>query len=361
MASPVSVKKKIGGWDPTSMRKAKLQFVKTVTAKGRRYEYFDTGVLRANGQPILKRMPARDDVSFFDTYASLMAGRSRRRNVAVLISVPQLIDLYERSPEYRRLAPSTRKTYGYYLDAIRNQMNTAPAGAVERRDFLMLRDKMADRMGAANAMIRTGRALYKWARAREHVAIDPCKGIELFDSKDYEPWPETVLSAGLLSDDPGIRLPIALLYFTAQRIGDICALRWSDIREGHVFVRQQKTGKELEIRLHADLAAELERTPRSSITVISGGTIISDAKGKPLKTEALRDRLQAFAAARGAKVVPHGLRKNAVNALLEAGCTVAETAAVSGQSLKMVEHYAKQRSTRKLASAAILKLERSKK
>lgn len=37
---------------------------------------------------------------------------------------------------------------------------------------------------------------------------------------------------------------------------------------------------------------------------------------------------------------PHGLRKNAVCALLEAGCSEAETAAITGQSLRMVMHYA---------------------
>jgi hypothetical protein len=51
------------------------------------------------------------------------------------------------------------------------------------------------------------------------------------------------------------------------------------------------------------------------------------------------------------------LRKNAVNALLEVGCSVPETAAISGQSLRVVEHYAKERNQRKLASAAILRWE----
>jgi hypothetical protein len=44
-----------------------------------------------------------------------------------------------------------------------------------------------------------------------------------------------------------------------------------------------------------------------------------------------------------------------VNALLECGCSAAETAAISGQTLQLVEHYAKKRDQRKLASAAILK------
>lgn len=42
----------------------------------------------------------------------------------------------------------------------------------------------------------------------------------------------------------------------------------------------------------------------------------------------------------GIKTVPHGLRKNAVNALLEAGCTIAEVSAITGQTHQVVEHYA---------------------
>jgi hypothetical protein len=43
--------------------------------------------------------------------------------------------------------------------------------------------------------------------------------------------------------------------------------------------------------------------------------------------------------------------------LLEVGCTTAEVQAITGQSMQMVEHYAKQVNQKKLAAAAILKWE----
>jgi hypothetical protein len=43
--------------------------------------------------------------------------------------------------------------------------------------------------------------------------------------------------------------------------------------------------------------------------------------------------------------------------LLEVGCTTAEVQAITGQSMQMVEHYAKQVSQKKLAASAILKWE----
>ena len=58
--------------------------------------------------------------------------------------------------------------------------------------------------------------------------------------------------------------------------------------------------------------------------------------------------------------VPHGLRKNAVNALLEAGCTIAEVSAITGQTHQVVEHYAAQVNRRKLGKSAIVKFERAR-
>jgi hypothetical protein len=64
-----------------------------------------------------------------------------------------------------------------------------------------------------------------------------------------------------------------------------------------------------------------------------------------------------MAALRERRLVFQGLRKSAVVFLLEAGCTEAETAAITGQSRDMVEHYAKQVNQKRFAAAAILKWE----
>ena len=65
----------------------------------------------------------------------------------------------------------------------------------------------------------------------------------------------------------------------------------------------------------------------------------------------------SLAAIRDAGLVFHGLRKSAVVMLLEAGCSDAEVAAITGQSRQMIEHYAKQINQKRLAASAILKWE----
>src|SRR3546814_13013182 len=108
-------------------------------------------------------------------------------------------------------------------------------------------------------------------------------------------------------------------------------MRWSDVQGDTIAVVQRKTSRALTIKLHQNLADILAATPKRGLT------ILTQADGRPVGDDAIRKEIQAFTSDYGVKLVPHGLRKNAVIALLEAGCSVAEAAAVSGQAFPMVE------------------------
>lgn len=315
------------------------------TAKGRTYYYFDTGA-RRNGKPVLKRLPDIRDIEFGPAYSAALTAKRRTAPVQTAITVPQLIDLYERSPEFRQKSASTQRTYSIYLPRFAAAYPTAPAEAIERKDVLRLIDNMGKTTGAANMMLAVIGALYTWGRKRQHVTTRPTAEIDSFETTDYEPWPEWLIEKALSDDDQFIRAAVGLLYFTAQRIGDVSRMRWSDIRDGVIYVKQQKTGTELEIPVHASLLAVLP--PKEAMTILH-------YRGKPFTAPSVRRKLQIWAEGFGQSIVAHGLRKNAVNALLEAGCSTGETSAISGQSLQIVEHYAKRRNRSKLASAAILK------
>ncbi|GAA4825656.1 tyrosine-type recombinase/integrase [Sphingosinicella ginsenosidimutans] len=337
------------------MRHKSLLYVKVTRAKGRRYCYFRTGRIGENGREILARLPDLDDAGFGAAYASFLAGRTRRDALIAELTVPALIDLYERSPKYLSLSMSTKRAYGFAIAYIRKMLPTAPAGRIEQSDVARLIDARGDTPGAANMVLAVIRTIWKWGRARGHVANDPAANVAPLDIQgEHDPWPVYVLDAALKADEPITRLAVHLLYYTGQRIGDVTTIRWQDIRDNVLHIRQQKTGKRLEIRLHAALSAELARHKRGAGFIIPGSRA-----GQPIGTLALRQRLQRFAGKLGARIVPHGLRKNAVNALLEAGCTTAETAAITGQTMQLVEHYAKARAQSSLASAAVLKWERN--
>ena len=332
-------------------REARIDRVKRVRSRGKTYLYFVTARTNPEGNPILVRLPPQGDAKFWDTYAALMAAVTKAQRLDEQLLVPAFVRLYQNSPKFKGLAPGSQRLYGIYLRHFVEQFSgdaIAPADEIRRKDILHVAEQMNP--GAANAFVRAVGALYAWGRKRGHVEADPCKDIDPNELGEHEPWPEAMLVAGLNADDPQVRLAVHLLFYTAQRIGDVCAMRWTDIAGGVIRMRQGKTGRDMVIPIHSALAAELARHPRSFDTILS-------YKGRRLKDSTLRNWITRFTADAGHRCKPHGLRKNAVNALLEAGCSVGETAAISGQSLAMVEHYSKRRSQMMLGSAAILKWE----
>lgn len=331
------------------MRAKTIPHVKQTKAKGRTYYYFDTGTVNDKGKKVWKALPPPSDRTFGAVYAAMMGHRTRRANAVAQLSLAGMIDLYQRSDKFAKLAASTRSLYELYHRELIDKLGTAPAQLVERKDIVLLLDKMADRPGAANMVQRAGSAAFSWARRRGHVTNDPFADIEEMATGEHQPWPDDVLAKALASEDDFVRLCVHLLFYTAQRIGDVAALTWRDVVGDTISLTQKKTGKALEIPIHAELAKELARHERSLSTIIPG---------KPTEGKNNKIRLAIQAACAPVKVVPHGLRKNAVNSLLEAGCSTGETAAISGQSLQMVEYYAKQRSQKKLGQAAMLKWQR---
>lgn len=108
------------------------------------------------------------------------------------------------------------------------------------------------------------------------------------------------------------------------------------------------------IPVHARLVPILAAVPRTAVT------ILSSTDGTPWRAfqTAWQRHKPTLATEQG--FVFHGLRKSAVVTLLEAGCTDAEVAAVTGQSRQMIEHYARQVNQAKLAASAVLKWEQSR-
>lgn len=333
--------------------KTGLPHTKSVIRNGVEYVYFNSGERRA-GKTLYVALGRKDALDFGTRYSKALAARTRRGNALPSMLLPALADEFQRSRDFTKRSFGTQKTYAVYLRRLSREFDTAPAAALDSSDIYGLMDDMADKPAAIDMLLLAGNQMFAWAKKRKYVHRNPFAEIdrEDWEASEYEPWPEDLVEAAL--KDGKVKLPVALLYFTAQRIGDVCRMRWDDIDEDVIHVTQQKTGKELVIPIHEDLAAILEEAPRR------GDTILADAKGRMAKDQTIRSWLKEFGAKHGHDVVPHGLRKNAVNALLEADCSTAETSAISGQSLRMVEHYAKRRHSARMGRRAMVKWERAK-
>lgn len=330
-------------------RNPTLRHVKYVKAKGKTYAYFNTGKRNANGNVIYTPLPPPSSVGFYDSYLAMKGARTKQQAISYLIK--HLADDYEDSTTFASKSEGTQKYYRVTLRRIREHLGAFPVNDLKLEDTQLVLDRAMSGPGAYNAFVSVLGVLYTWARERGKTELKPVDSIKKLPTGSHQAWPEHVLEAGLSASHDRTRLAIHLMYFTGQRIGDVMSMRWSDIRGDEVFVTQQKTGKKLAIRLHSELAEELARTPKRGLT------IITDHKGGQMTPQRVRAELKLFCESMGKELVPHGLRKNAVISLLEASCTIAETAAITGQTYRIVEQYAAQVDQSKLGNAAILKFE----
>lgn len=333
------------------------RYVRLKMAKGRAYYYFDAGKRQDGGRELIK-LPDIKDPRFGGALARANATRTNRRNKQGTLTLEGLIRLYEKSPEFHKLAESSKRSYSRYLAKANLLIRTRakdspPARKIEKADVIDLRYQLSDTKGAASQTIRALGALYAWAIDNEKVHHNPASKVTLFDAKEHPPWPEDLVEDGLA--DPQVGMAVALFFFTGQRINEVVKMRWDDVKADHMTVYVQKTKSDCKVAILPELREMLDAQAKPATT------ILTNANGQPWTQSGLRQKLQAWAKARGYHVVPHGLRKNAVNSLFEAGCTAAEVSGITDQSIGMLEHYAKGRNKLKLGQAAVVKLDTARK
>jgi integrase len=189
-------------------------------------------------------------------------------------------------------------------------------------------------------------------------ADNPFAGLKPYRLGTYHTWTDAEIAQFERCWPLGTRerLAFALLLYTGQRGGDVVKMLRSDIVGGRIRVAQDKARKgttnELLIPIHPALARALQAGP-----VVGMQHIITDARGRPLRslTELIEKAVKK--AGLPAQCVAHGLRKAALRRLAERGGTTKEIAAVSGhRSLSEIERYTARADQVRLADSAISKL-----
>jgi integrase len=327
--------------------------VRRVVARGKPYVYFQRGRSTARaGKPI--RLP--DDVDSAEFWAAYAAAANLPLPQPRPNAVGLLIDAYQQSPEWKDLADKTREEWTRYLDRVRQRWGHLEVRGIEPKHVLALRDTYASTPASANNLLRALSSMLSWSVPRGWRTDNPCDHVKkLKGGEGYAPWSRREIAHFGKHARSDLWHSAALALYTGQRQGDVVVMRRSSIRDGEIEVVQHKTGKRVWIPLHPDLKAILAEMPKRSVF------LLTNSVGTPWTQDGFRASWQAemdrriFKPLRRRRRVFHGLRKSAVVFLLEAGCTDAQVAAITGQSRQMIEHYARQVNQRKLARAAVLK------
>lgn len=328
----------------------KLPYLQWIQTKGRWYPYYRRGKVprqRIEGDP--------GSIQFIENYHRIHVSFEAVPRVtgAAPGSYEELARLYLQGAEYRQLSPKTKEEYRSRIERGRHLFDGIPVAAVSKKYVKMVRDDMQDTPAAANSMVKVQKTLWYYAMEMELVDKNPWARVKAFKGGAWEAWPAPALErAHTTLTGPSLTAFLLALY-TGQRKGDVLKMRWHDIDYVENFIRvvQQKTDKPLQIPIHPTLAEHLNSLQRNGVTVVGR----RDGRQYTISGfNRIWRRQQAKHGFTGLKF--HGLRRNAVNALLEAGCEVPEVSAVTGQSFEMVQHYAAGVNQGLLAQSAMNKL-----
>lgn len=208
-----------------------------------------------------------------------------------------------------------------------------------------VRAYMDERGKAAKARANRERALlsHLFNRAREWGYTDapnPCQGIKGFTEKGRDRYvTDAEYRAVWEAADQTLRDAMDLALLTGQRPADVLKIKRADIRDGALWIIQNKTGAKRAIELKGELAALLDRINARSRKRLSAW-LIQDDCGQPLGTFALRSR---FDKARRVAGVEFQFRDIRAKAATDTGDLAHSQKLLGHRNRDMTEHYVRQR------------------
>lgn len=339
--------------------KVNLPSIKRFTDRhGRRRVYYKPG----RGKLIA--LPPEDSPEFVSAYQAAREGSATPPPIGASKvkpgSLAALVVLYLTSPEWARLATSTKRSTRLILERLREEHGHRPAATMQIEQVRALVRKQADKPAAANRLLKVLRALMRLAVDSGWRRDDPTREARpiRYATKEIETWSEADIARFVDRWPLGTRehLALSLLLYTGQRQSDVVRLGPQHVRDGRIELRQQKTGQGAAVPIHPALAEAIAAHP-------SGHAVyLVTSAGKPFSVAGLGNWLRDARAAAGMSpgMSPHGLRKAAARRLAEAGCTALQIQAVTGhRSLRELEVYVREADRVRLADAAFATLRKT--
>jgi integrase len=303
-----------------------------------------------------------DTPALWRAYDVAVEAPKRARTVGTLQSI---INGWQRSPQWARLAPRTKVDYLAAIIRIERKWGPYPLEVIEdpkiRPRFLDWRDEMAkSSLRQADAVFGVLRIILEWGRDRGLVSLNHAtrpKKLYKADRAD-KLWLPPHLAAFRAVASPELRLALELALWTGQRQTDLLKLGWASFDGDRITFRQGKRKRKVDMPVYSTLRTALQTAPRRALT------ILTTPAGKPWTTEPRpiyfqHQWRQATLAAGLDGLHFHDLRGTTCTMLAEAGATPSEIASYLGWTVstvnRMLDTY--QAMTASLSNSAVAKLE----
>jgi integrase len=269
------------------------------------------------------------------------------------------------SPEFEKLAASTRVEYRRMLTKAETKFGTMPIAALDdpgvRQDFMTWRATVARSSGDREADNRLSvvSSMLSWAKENGRVLHNHVAGFRRLHKVDRSEmiWLQGQIEAFMKVAPLELQRALILALHTGQRQADLLCLSWNNYDGKVISLRQGKTKRRVDIPCTAALQRMLDGLDRDTNLVLTTKTKL------PWKARYFKAQWEAATRAAGIKDLHfHDLRGTAITMLAEAGCSTPQIAAITGHSLKTVttilDKYLAR--TRTLAEEAVALFENAK-
>lgn len=321
-----------------------LKGLHLVKAKGRTYIYAWRGGPRVKGTPGTPQFQA----------AYVEAVETHR--VPDKKAFKSVVVRYRASPDYQKLAPSTQKNWGPWLDRIADYFGKLQTRQFDRSDKIRpiirkWRAKYAETPRTADyGMQVLSRVLAFAVDQLGELGTNPCEGIKQIYTNDRSAiiWAEDDIARVKEHCSAEVAFAVDLAAHTGLRSGDLVKVCWSHIQHNAIIIRTGKSRgkKEAIVPLYDDLRALLARIPKRSTQ------ILTNSFGKPWHKDGLGSR---FVEAKnkawkdGTELNFHDLRGTAATKFYLAGFSTREIAEMMGWEEDSVEKIIRRYVTRTAA------------
>ena len=324
--------------------------------------------LRRRGQKIrLRETPGTPE--FDDEYREALSGNSKIlevRTPAPRETLRWLVERYYESPEFKKLAESTRAVRRRILDAICEKYGRLPFARLESKHVReKIRNPKQDYPAAANNHVRALSVVFSWAIEEDLADTNPCRDVSRLKLTNPDGWhtwtPEEVeqyaahhpigskaykaLAIGLFS---GVRRSDAVqLGKQMERPGD------EDAPHGYLHFTEAKNRarkpKHREIPIIAELRAALDACPSGHLNYLV------TEYSKPFTPAGFGNRFGKWCDEAGLSHCSfHGLRKAGATIAANNGATEHQLMAIfAWESPKQAAAYTKKANRKRLANAAM--------
>jgi len=334
------------------MARLRLEFVHEYRDRhGKPRRYF-----RRRGSKRIPLPGLPGSTEFMEAYQAALAGVSAPNAIGASRTKPGTMNAaivgYYQSVAFRELASGTQRKYRHVLEHMRNEVGERQIAGLEQS--LIVKRLSPLKPAASRNWLKVIRALLDFAVAEGFRTNNPARDIRprKYKEQSHHAWTaeEIAQFEAYYPIGSAPRLAFALLLYTMQRRGDVIRMGPQHIRDGEIYIKQQKTGAELVLPIRPELQAVIDATPCRHLTFLTADS------GRPFTGDYFSRQFREWCDAAGlpGSCNAHGLRHTGAYRLANDRATAHQVMAWGGwKSLQQVQRYTKAADQRHNARQAV--------